>query len=148
MLSRLTLRSPRSTLPMYVRCTFASSGSASWLRELLLSHPHSGDPDALFWPGRAHGPATPDWSRPVDGSSFLRHYFKPALARLGMEPMRVHDLRHTFASPMLAADFKPYEVSRWMGHANVATTDAIYAHLYPSDHHVQIAKFEAFVTEG
>jgi integrase len=117
------------------------------LRELLLAHPNSGDPNALFWPGRTHGPHTADWSRPVDGSSFLRHYFKPALARLRMPIMRVHDLRHTYASLMLAAGFKPYEVSRWMGHANVATTDAIYAHLYPSDYTDQIAKFEAYVTE-
>lgn len=115
------------------------------LRELLLQHPASGDGDALFWPGRRHGPRTVDWSRPLDGSSFLRHYFKPALARLDMPTMRVHDLRHTFASLMLAAGFKPYEVSRWMGHANVATTDAIYAHLYPSDYTAQLDRFEQFV---
>lgn len=65
-----------------------------------------------------------------------------------MPKMRFHDLRHTFASLMLAAGFKPYEVSRWMGHANVTTTDSIYAHLYPSDYAQQVAKFEAFVSEG
>ncbi|WP_426626316.1 tyrosine-type recombinase/integrase [Leifsonia sp. McL0607] len=58
------------------------------------------------------------------------------------------DLRHTYASLMFAAGFKPYEVSRWMGHANVSTTDGIYAHLYPSDYNEQIARFDAFVAEA
>ncbi|MDQ0575229.1 tyrosine-type recombinase/integrase [Agromyces albus] len=62
--------------------------------------------------------------------------------------MRFHDLRHTFASLMLAAGFQPWQVSRWTGHANASTTDAIYAHLYPSDYATQIERFEAFVAEG
>jgi integrase len=49
---------------------------------------------------------------------------------------------------MLAAGFKPYEVSRWMGHASVSTTDGIYGHLYPTDYNEQITKFEAFVAEA
>lgn len=136
-----TPKSARSTcnVPLPSRALIAE------LRMLLLQHPYSGNPDALFWPGRLHGPHILDWSRPLDGSSFLRHYFKPALERVGMPLMRVHDLRHTYASLMLAAGFKPHEVSRWMGHANVATTDSIYAHLYPSDYGDQITKFEAFV---
>ncbi len=48
---------------------------------------------------------------------------------------------------MFAAGFKPYEVSRWTGHAAVSTTDGIYAHLYPSDCNEQIARFEVFVAE-
>jgi integrase len=62
--------------------------------------------------------------------------------------MRFHGLRHTYASLMLAAGFKPYEVSRWMGHASVSTTDTIYGHLCPTDYDDQIARIEAFVAEG
>ncbi|ROQ38309.1 phage integrase family protein [Frondihabitans sp. PhB188] len=62
--------------------------------------------------------------------------------------MRFHDLRHTYASMMFAAGFEPYEVSRWMGHTNVSTTDGIHAHLYPSDYNEQIARFEAFIATG
>jgi len=70
---------------------------------------------------------------------------KPALRSLEMDDgMRFHDLRHTFASLMLAAQFPPYEVSRWMGHANLATT-SIYAHLYPSDYSAHLDKFDAFI---
>lgn len=73
-------------------------------------------------------------------------HLSPAAVRLGfVDHMRFHDLRHTYASLMLAAGFQPWQVSRWMGHANVSTTGAIYAHLYPSDYSTQIEWFEAFV---
>ena len=62
--------------------------------------------------------------------------------------MRWHDLRHTYASLMLAAGIQPYKLSRWMGHASLVTTDTVYGHLYPSDYSAEIAAFEAFVAEG
>jgi integrase len=49
---------------------------------------------------------------------------------------------------MLAAGFPSYEVSRWLGHANLATTDAVYAHLYPSDYSAHVERFESFLAEG
>ena len=49
---------------------------------------------------------------------------------------------------MFAAGFPPYEVSRWLGHANLATTDAIYAHLYPSDYSAHVDRFSAFVAQA
>ena len=89
-----------------------------------------------------------DFSRVFDVGSFRRNYLRPTLRATGLPEMRFHDLRHTFASLMLAAGFPPYEVSRWLGHANLATTDAIYAHLYPSDYASHVERFEAFVAEG
>jgi integrase len=77
--------------------------------------------------------------------SFRRNYLQDALTNAGLPAMRFHDLRHTAASLWLAAGFKPYEVSRWLGHANVSTTDSIYAHLYPSDYTQHVARFDAFV---
>ena len=118
------------------------------LEAVLLTNPNSGDPEALFWPGRANGSRWLDWTRPVDVGGVLRYYLRPALTRAKLTRMRFHDLRHTYASLMFAAGFKPYEVSRYMGHASVATTDGIYAHLYPSDYNEQIARFEAYITEG
>ncbi len=47
---------------------------------------------------------------------------------------------------MLAAGFKPYEVSCWMRNALVSTTVTIYGHLYPTDYDDQIAWFEAFAS--
>lgn len=78
----------------------------------------------------------------------LRYYLRPAAEQAKLPHMRFHDLRHTYASLVFAAGFKPYEVSRWMGHASVSTTDGIYAHLYPSDYNEQIARFETFVSQA
>ncbi|MCR6711942.1 MAG: hypothetical protein NVV57_04250 [Demequina sp.] len=48
--------------------------------------------------------------------------------------MRFRDIRHTYASPMLSVGSAPYEVSRWMGHASLVTTDTIYSHLYVTNY--------------
>lgn len=117
------------------------------LKTYKMMHPRSGSPDALFWPGRTPGSHAVDFSRVWDVASFRRNYFKPALTAANLPKMRVHDLRHTAASLWLAAGFPPYQVSRWLGHASVVTTDTIYSHLYPTDYAQHIAKFEAFAAE-
>lgn len=120
-------------------------GLTADLRRLLLTHPETGNPDTLFWPGRTHGSHAVDWSRPLDTGSFLRNYMRPALDRVGLPRMRLNDLRHTYASLMLAAGFSAFEVSRFMGHASADTTTDIYGHLIPVDRAEQIDRFEAFV---
>ena len=117
------------------------------LREYLFAHPNRSGPDALLWPGRVSGSHLVTFDRVLDTGSVLRNYLRPAVEAEGLAQMRLHDLRHTFASLMLAAGFPPYEVSRWLGHANLATTDAIYAHLYPSDYSAHVDRFSAFVAE-
>lgn len=140
-----TPKSARSTrqVPLLNRALIAD------LRAVLVTNPNSGDPDALFWPGRANGSRRLDWTQSMDVGGVRQYYLVPAARRLKVvQHMRMHDFRHTYASLMLAAGFKLYEVSRWMGHANVSTTDGIYGHLYPSDYTDQIARFEVFVAEG
>lgn len=114
------------------------------LKSHKMQHPRSGDGDALFWPGRTPGSHRVDYERVWDLASFRRNYFKLALARAELPAIRVHDLRHTAASLWLAAGFPPYQVSRWLGHASVVTTDTIYSHLYPTDYAQHIARFEKF----
>lgn len=118
------------------------------LKRLKMQHPHSGDPDALFWPGRTPGSHRVDYDRVWDVATFRRNYFKPALTRAELPAIRVHDLRHTAASLWLAAGFPPYQVSRWLGHASIVTTDTIYSQLYPTDYVQHIARFEAYAAEA
>ncbi|MFJ3392311.1 site-specific integrase [Leifsonia aquatica] len=118
------------------------------LKLFLLTHPNSGDPDALFWPARSNGSRRLDFSRNVDCGSVLQYYMRPLLPGLGLPPkMRWHDLRHTYASLMLAAGIPPYKLSRWMGHASLVTTDTVYSHLYPSDYSAEIAQYEALLAQ-
>ncbi len=54
---------------------------------------------------------------------------KPALERAGLQPMRWHDLRHTFASLLIAGGANITFVSRQLGHTSSQVTLGVYAHL-------------------
>jgi len=53
------------------------------------------------------------------------------LRRGGLPAIRFHDLRHTCASLLLAANVNPKVVSELLGHATVAITLDIYSHVMP-----------------
>jgi hypothetical protein len=59
--------------------------------------------------------------------------------------LRFHDLRHTFASLLIAQNANVVFVSRQVGHASVATTLNVYAHLFDGAEHAEStsAKLEA-----
>ena len=48
--------------------------------------------------------------------------------RLGLEDMRIHDLRHSYASTLVNNGATLYEVQKLLGHSRSATTER-YAHL-------------------
>jgi integrase len=54
---------------------------------------------------------------------------RPALQRAGLRPVRWHDLRHTFASLLIAGGANITFVSRQLGHTSSQVTLGIYAHL-------------------
>lgn len=114
----------------------------------LEQHPHRLDGDAALWPGRVPGGygdlrAPLDYDRQFDVASVYRHYFKPALARLGLPAVRWHDLRHFYASACAAAGIEIRKVSRWMSHANINTTDSIYTHLFNGSHDADMDTLDA-----
>jgi integrase len=58
---------------------------------------------------------------------------KPALERAGLQPVRWHDLRHTFASLLIAGGANITFVSRQLGHTSSQITLGVYAHLLDRD---------------
>ena len=58
---------------------------------------------------------------------------KPALERAGIRPVRWHDLRHTFASLLIAGGANITFVSRQLGHTSSQITLGVYAHLLDGD---------------
>jgi integrase len=50
---------------------------------------------------------------------------------LGLEPICLHECRHTFASLMIAAGVNAKALSTFMGHANISITLDRYGHLMP-----------------
>jgi integrase len=57
--------------------------------------------------------------------------FKRLARKLGMEDVKIHTFRHSFAAYLLMGGVDIYTVMTLMGHANIATTMA-YAHLIES----------------
>ena len=54
---------------------------------------------------------------------------KELLRDTGLEHLRFHDLRHTFASILINQDVPLLNVSTFLGHSDLSTTANIYAHL-------------------
>jgi integrase len=69
--------------------------------------------------------------RPLDPAE-LSHAFARLCSRVGLEGVRLHDLRHAFATQLLAANVHPKVVSDALGHASTAFTMDVYSHVLPS----------------
>lgn len=77
-------------------------------------------PDSRRRPGKAR---TQPW---------IRKAFHAAVRAAGLpEAMRIHDLRHSFASLFLLDGGDIFKLSRILGHSSVTITERTYAHLRP-----------------
>lgn len=63
----------------------------------------------------------------------------------GLPRIRLHDLRHTWATLALQAGIHPKVVSERLGHANVSITLDIYSHVAPSMHAEAAAKVAGLI---
>ena len=63
---------------------------------------------------------------PLRSSNFRRWVWNPAVAELGEEGLRIHDLRHTCASLLI----HPGHVREHLGHSSIRVTMDVYGHLY------------------
>jgi site-specific recombinase XerD len=70
------------------------------------------------------------FANPRTGLPFEQIYFSWNTARkkAGLDDLRMHDLRHSFASAMVNSGMTLYDVKEILGHANIKTTQR-YAHL-------------------
>jgi len=77
--------------------------------------------------------AAPDGTR-LNYGSFYSLHFKPAAAAVLPEhlcALRFHDLRHTYASLLVAEGAHPKEMAELMGHSSVQITLDRYSHMMP-----------------
>lgn len=63
--------------------------------------------------------------------SVIDHRFKKLVTQVGLPPIRIHDLRHTVGSLLLAQGVPVPEVARILGHASPDITYRLYAHAIP-----------------
>jgi integrase len=69
---------------------------------------------------------------PHDSQNIINRYFKPLLKRAALPNIRWHDLRHTYATLLLARGTHPTYVQKSLGHASVQLTLDRYSHWMPS----------------
>jgi integrase len=71
--------------------------------------------------------------RTVSQSNFYNRIWAPAAAAAGLDPRpRIHDLRHSFASWMIAEGATLEQVQDQLGHESILTTRSVYGHLMPA----------------
>ena len=86
--------------------------------------------------------------RPVaklDGSLQYYMLFVRSAERAGLPAIRLHDVRHSYASAALAANVPAKVVSERLGHANIAITLDTYSHVLPALQEDAAAKVAALI---
>ncbi len=68
---------------------------------------------------------------PMDAELMVRREFQPALTRAGLRHIRFHDLRHTYASLLIAQGAHVRFIQDQLGHSSVTTSLNTYGHLLP-----------------
>jgi integrase len=66
------------------------------------------------------------------GDNRVAHWWRSAREAAGLSGIRLHDLRHFYASGLIAQGCDVVTVQRALGHANAATTLGTYSHLWPT----------------
>ena len=75
--------------------------------------------------------------------SSLARAFRTFLRRHGFPQIRLHDLRHSHATHMLAAGIHPKIVQERLGHSNISITLDRYSHVLPGMQEDAVAKVNA-----
>jgi len=90
-------------------------------------------------------PTGKTWSK----DNFNHRVLKPAVEIAGYDRGAVtfHDLRHTFASLMIAAGTHPKVLQALMGHKDIGVTMNTYGHLYEGADQAAIDQFERFLSD-
>jgi integrase len=99
---------------------------ASPLRSILIEHRlrSRGSDEDLVFRGRGGKPLAPD---------ALIERARAAWGEAGLEPILLHECRHTYAAFMIAAGVNAKALSSYMGHSTISMTLDRYGHLMPGN---------------
>jgi integrase len=61
----------------------------------------------------------------------ITDWFRRLARAAGLPPIRLHDVRHSYATAALAAGVPAKVVSERLGHATIAITLDVYSHVIP-----------------
>ncbi|MDY6987943.1 MAG: site-specific integrase [Thermodesulfobacteriota bacterium] len=74
--------------------------------------------------------------------NYIRRVFKRILAKAELREIRLHDLRHTFASLLLSQGESPVYVKEQLGHSSIQITVDVYGHLIPGSNRGAVNKLD------
>ncbi len=107
------------------------------LRDLLVKHKLVTGQDAgLAFGSSATRPFTP---------TAVRKRALTAWRRDGLDPIGLHECRHTFASLLIAAGVNAKAITAYLGHASIQTTFDLYGHLMPGNEDEAVALVDAYL---
>jgi integrase len=105
-------------------------------RALLAGRALSSGRDGLVYGRTAGAPFT---------DTAVRKRAQKAWAAAGLEPIGLHEARHTFASILIAAGVNVKAVSSYMGHSSITITLDRYGHLMPGHELEAVAKIDVYL---
>lgn len=111
------------------------------LRLLLEDHRELTAGAGLLFPGGR------DPRRPVSHSALLAR-MKRTWKRAELEPLGLHEARHTYASLLIASGVNAKAVSTYMGHGSIAITYDRYGHLMPGSEVEVRALLDAYLGDA
>ena len=82
---------------------------------------------------------------PLDADNLYHRDFKFILKKAELRSIRLHDLRHTFASILIAVGHNLKYIQNQMGHSSIKVTMDLYGHLMPEVFQGAAQKSEDFV---
>jgi integrase len=126
---RVEVGEPKTRAGVRVLALDADTGSAlgSWRRRQLEERLGTGG----AWVD--HGLVFTDELGEPPHPETVTRWWREAVARAGLRPIRLHDARHTAATLMLRAGVPVKVVSQRLGHADVAVTMRVYQHVTHTD---------------
>jgi len=78
--------------------------------------------------------------------NYLSDLFKKIIDDNKLPPLRLHGLRHTFASIANELGINLYDISKALGHSQVGTTSQVYTHMFDKIHKKAISKIADAMT--
>ena len=80
--------------------------------------------------------------QPMNYSNMMNRHYKPALEKAEIPQIRFHDLRHTYASLLLAQGENIKYIQTQLGHSSPTVTLNVYSHLMKKENQEAVCRLE------
>jgi len=80
--------------------------------------------------------------RPIE-QNFIRRVYKRILKKAGLRDIKLHSIRHSYASILLSEGVNLFYVSKQLGHSSTNITSDIYGHFIPSEFNREVDLLDA-----